>query len=331
VKYRRREWDIEMPAALVAYWTAWNERDLDRVRGLLELAVTTDVVWNDPRDSFVGIDELETAVRRLRSSKPEYVFTIASEIDHHHDRLRYRWNMSRGSRTLMEGLDIATIDEATGLIARVDGFFGHPTEIDRSASGVPAALWVAGSAVTDPLPERRFGWSDMFVSDDDDPRADGGWENDERAVLLGSLRDRRLTLEMKCGGLNAAQMAQQSVPPSDLSLLGIVRHLTSVESYWFRNAIAGTDDARPYRDAAGADQSFVVGTNGEAVTEAWSVWRAQIETSEAVMKGVADLGQLGAGNPMPVREVLVHVIREYAQHLGHADLLRECIDGRVGQ
>lgn len=129
-----------MPAALVSYWTAWNESDLDRVRTHLTSAVTSDVVWNDPRDSFVGIDELESAVRRLRTSKPDYVFTIASEIDHHHDRLRYRWNMTRNSRTLMEGLDVVTLEPATGLLASVDGFFGHPTPIAESNSGIPEWL-----------------------------------------------------------------------------------------------------------------------------------------------------------------------------------------------
>lgn len=145
MKFRRSEWDVPMPAALVAYWTAWNESDLDLVRGHLDLAVTAEVEWNDPRDSFVGIDELEAAVRRLRTSKPEYRFTIASEIDHHHDRCRYRWDMSRNGRTLMEGLDIATIHPTSGLIARVDGFFGHPTPIASDASGVPKELRPATS------------------------------------------------------------------------------------------------------------------------------------------------------------------------------------------
>lgn len=105
MRFRRKDWDFPMPAELAAYWTAWNESDLDQVRGHLVAAVTTDVEWNDPRDSFVGIDELEAAVRRLRGSKPDYVFTVVSEIDRHHDRLRYRWDMQRNQRTLMEGLD----------------------------------------------------------------------------------------------------------------------------------------------------------------------------------------------------------------------------------
>ena len=129
-----------MPEALVAYWTAWNELDLEQIHPHLVAAVTDDVEWNDPRDSFVGVVALEAAVRRLRTSKPEYVFTIASEIDRHHDRLRYRWDMIRNGRTLMEGLDVVTLDPSSGLIARVDGFFGHPTPIDHDQSGVPRSL-----------------------------------------------------------------------------------------------------------------------------------------------------------------------------------------------
>jgi hypothetical protein len=140
MRFRNKEWDVPMPAALVAYWTAWNESDLDQVRSHLAFAVTTDVEWNDPRDSFTGIDELEAAVHRLRTSKPDYVFSVVSEIDHHHDRLRYRWDMTRKGRTLMEGLDIVALEPGTRLIARVDGFFGHPTPVADSGSGVPASL-----------------------------------------------------------------------------------------------------------------------------------------------------------------------------------------------
>jgi hypothetical protein len=102
--------------------------------------VVDDVEWNDPRDSFVGIDELEAAVRRFRTSKPDYVFAIVSKIDHHHHRFRYRWDMIRGTRTLMEGLDVVTVDSGSGLINRGDGFFGHPTPIVEVQSGVPRPL-----------------------------------------------------------------------------------------------------------------------------------------------------------------------------------------------
>ncbi len=139
VRFRRADWDTPMPGPLVAYWTAWNERDLDMVRGHLEVAVAPSVVWNDPRDSFVGIDQLEQAFIRLRTSKPEYTFAIVSEIDCHHDRLRYRWDMFRGERTLMEGLDVVTLDDQSGLITRVDGFFGHPTPVGPDTT-IPTAL-----------------------------------------------------------------------------------------------------------------------------------------------------------------------------------------------
>ena len=129
-----------MPEPLVSYWTAWNEMDLALVSQYLARAVTEDVEWNDPRDSFVGILKLEAAIRSLRTSKPDYRFVIASEVDHHHDRFRYRWDMISRGRTLMEGLDIVTIKPSVGLICRVDGFFGHPTPIKPDESGLPTGL-----------------------------------------------------------------------------------------------------------------------------------------------------------------------------------------------
>ncbi len=181
------------------------------------------------------------------------------------------------------------------------------------------------------LPERRFGWLDMFVHEDEDPRADGGWNNDERSVLLGFLSDRRLSLQMKCDGLDAEQMARRSVPPSTMSLLGLVRHLTAVEHYWFQTVIAGIDEPQPYQDDGGEDLAFVVTDDAELVDAAWSQWRDEIARSDRSVQGVSDLGELTTGTNVPVREVLVHVIREYAQHVGHADLIRERIDGRIGQ
>lgn len=79
-------------------------------------------------------------MRSLKQSKPAYRFEIVSEIDSHHDRLRYRWNMVKNERTLMEGLDVVTIDATSGLISRVDGFFGEPTPLLDIGSGVPELL-----------------------------------------------------------------------------------------------------------------------------------------------------------------------------------------------
>lgn len=165
----------------------------------------------------------------------------------------------------------------------------------------------------------------MFVSVDDDPRVDGGWGDDERSVLLGQLRDRRLTLELKCSGLDAEQLARRSVPPSDLSLLGIVRHLAGVETYWIGEAFLGEHVARPFGD------EFDPAPTAAAVGESWAAWLHAVERTERIVAETSDLGRRGVGRPVPLREILVHLIREYAQHLGHADLLRERIDGRVGQ
>jgi hypothetical protein len=140
MRFRLPDWDVQMPEPLVWYWTAWNEIDLELVPRHLASAVTDDIGWNDPRDSFVGVAELEAAIRTLRATKPGYRFVIASEVDHHHNRYRYRWDMVSRGRTLMEGLDIVTVDPSLGLICRVDGFFGHPTPITGEKTGVPRAL-----------------------------------------------------------------------------------------------------------------------------------------------------------------------------------------------
>lgn len=145
------------------------------------------------------------------------------------------------------------------------------------------------------------------------------------------LRDRRLTLELKCQGLDAEQLARRSVPPSDLSLLGIARHLAEVEQYWFRMVVAGERPERHYRGSAAVAFHDAVGDD-EHVADAWARWRAEVAHAEALVDATPDLGERGRGPEQPeLREVLVHLVEEYARHLGHTDLLRERIDGRVGQ
>jgi uncharacterized damage-inducible protein DinB len=177
---------------------------------------------------------------------------------------------------------------------------------------------------------RTFGWSDMFVPPDADPRADGGFEG-ERDTLLGFLRDQRLTLLLKCEGLTAAELARRSVPPSNLSLLGLVRHLAGVEHAWFRIRLAGEDVPRLYRTPEDHDADFD-GAVGEvaAVAEAWETWREQVAFADRFVAEHPDLGYVGPHGD-PLRAVLVHLVEEYARHNGHADFLRERIDGRVGQ
>ena len=180
-------------------------------------------------------------------------------------------------------------------------------------------------------PERAFGWEDMWLAPQDDPREAGGPASGERAVLVRYLRDRRLTLGLKCEGLTPEQLALRSVPPSDMSLLGIVRHLAEVEQYWFRIVMAGERPERHYRGSATIAFLQAAGDE-ETVADAWRRWRGEVEHAELFVEATPDLGTRGRGPEQPeLREVLVHLIEEYARHLGHADLLRERIDGRIGQ
>ncbi len=179
--------------------------------------------------------------------------------------------------------------------------------------------------------ERAFGWWDMFAAPEDDPRADGGFENTERAMLVGYLSDRRLTLQLKCSGLGADDMALRSVPPSDLSLLGLLRHLADVERTWFRIRLAGQQVPLRYRTDEDANGDFTAAVPDPGVVEeAWTALRAEIAFAERYVEQSPDLGAVGAQGDY-LREVLVHMIEEYARHNGHADFLRERIDGRVGQ
>lgn len=183
------------------------------------------------------------------------------------------------------------------------------------------------------LPERGFGWWDMWVGPEDDPRSDGGFVG-ELETLVGYLSDQRLTFEMKCADLDAEAMARRSVPPSNLSLLGLLRHLAGVEQVWFRRVMAGQDIPRHYRteDDPNADFNGAV-PDPEVVAEAWATWRSEVAFAERLVAEAPSLDIIGTGGdePIALRELLVHMIEEYARHNGHADFLRERIDGRVGQ
>jgi uncharacterized damage-inducible protein DinB len=171
-------------------------------------------------------------------------------------------------------------------------------------------------------------YADMWVDPDDDPREQIGQVDGERGALLRYLGKYRLTLEMKCAGLSAEQLAARSVPPSTMSLLGMIRHLAEVERGWFRREMAGQDAPRLH-SAPDGDWDDATG-DPAAVEEAWAAWRAEAEFADAFVAATEDLGTRGVTGE-PLREVLIHMIEEYARHCGHADLLRERIDGRTGQ
>jgi uncharacterized damage-inducible protein DinB len=171
----------------------------------------------------------------------------------------------------------------------------------------------------------------MWVDPDDDPRENDVETAGERATLLDYLRRYRLTLEMKCADLDAGQLARRSVPPSTMSLLGLVRHLAEVERNWFRRELAGRDAPRLYCSDQDRDGDWNGAVADPAVVaDAWAAWRSEVAFAEQYMADTADLDTRGTSG-VPLRDVLVHMIEEYARHCGHADLLRERIDGRVGQ
>jgi uncharacterized damage-inducible protein DinB len=175
----------------------------------------------------------------------------------------------------------------------------------------------------------------MWVDPADDPRETDVEPVDERSTLVEFLRRYRLTLEMKCAGLDPEQLARRSVQPSTMSLLGLIRHMAEVERSWFRRIMAGQDAPSLYCTAEDRDGDW----NGAApdrriVDEAWQSWRAEIRFADEFVSEAADLEVKGLhveAEGTSLRWVLVHMIEEYARHCGHADLLRERIDGRVGQ
>ena len=178
-------------------------------------------------------------------------------------------------------------------------------------------------------------YPDMWVDPADDPREGATAGTDERSVLVDYLRRYRLTLQLKCADLDAQQLARRSVPPSTMSLLGLVRHMAEVERGWFRRVMAGQDVAKLYCTAESPDEDWDGARADEAVvSEAWQAWRDEVSFAEQYVADTPDLatpGRTRDGRTPPLRDVLVHMIEEYARHCGHADLLRECIDGRVGQ
>jgi hypothetical protein len=165
-----------------------------------------------------------------------------------------------------------------------------------------------------------------------DRRTDPPLEADELTTLAAFLDFNRATLALKCDGLTDDQLRERAVPPSGLSLLGIVRHMAEVERNWFRPVLAaeemqtifapGLDWEAAFRDTAAAD-----------VAEAFSTWQAECDNSRALVAAAPALETRGrrGGEWFSLRWVLTHMIEEYARHNGHADLLRERLDGATGE
>ncbi|OIJ66936.1 DinB family protein [Streptomyces mangrovisoli] len=155
----------------------------------------------------------------------------------------------------------------------------------------------------------------------------------ERAMLEGWLDYHRRTLAWKCEGLTDAQLRTASVPPSGLTLLGLVRHMAEVENGWFTHVLTGVDEP-VYATEEDPDADFHH-TDADTWEEAHATWQAEIASARRNAAGL-DLDALSktvsrrTGEPFSLRWIYTHMIEEYARHNGHADLLREVIDGRTG-
>jgi hypothetical protein len=155
----------------------------------------------------------------------------------------------------------------------------------------------------------------------------------EREMLEGWLDFHRQTLVGKCGGLTAEQLRERSAPPSGMSLLGLVRHLAEVERAWFRRRIGGQDAPFLFCSDANPDGDFDRVDDADAEEDFTTYLREVSLAREAVAGRSLDeaFHHSHYGADISVRWVYFHMIEEYARHNGHADLLRERIDGATGQ
>jgi uncharacterized damage-inducible protein DinB len=174
--------------------------------------------------------------------------------------------------------------------------------------------------VTWTAPEVERDWSSFYLAD-------------ERDSLEKWLEFHRGTLRAKCAGLTGAQLRMRTVEPSTMSLLGLVRHLTDVERTWFRRRLDGEDVAPLHWSDDSPDGDFDDVDTADAEAD-YAAYLAELD----IVRAVAARHSLDDsffhdrdGTDINLRWVMVHMIEEYARHNGHADLLRERIDGATGE
>ena len=168
-------------------------------------------------------------------------------------------------------------------------------------------------------------------------RVDPPVQGDERTLLLAFLDYHRETLRQKAGGLDAAQLAT-ALPPSDMTLGGMVKHLALVEHSWLRRVFSGEEYAEPWASVDwDADEDWDWhSARDDSPAALWALYDATVDDVDAVI-AAAHLDDLSArpsrrtGEPFSLRWILLHLVEEYARHNGHADLIRESIDGTTGE
>jgi hypothetical protein len=156
---------------------------------------------------------------------------------------------------------------------------------------------------------------------------------DERAALDASLDYQRETFLMKCGGLTPEQLRRRSVEPSSMSLLGLLRHLAAVERWWFRMNFDGETLDHLFFDETNLEADFDEVDSADAEAD-FATYAAELDIVRAVVDG-RSLDETFVndkrGSELSLRWVYLHLIEEYSRHNGHADLLRERIDGVTGE
>lgn len=170
--------------------------------------------------------------------------------------------------------------------------------------------------------------------DRQDPRTNGPMTGGERAVLEHWLDLYRETVLLKIAGLTAGQLCRRSVPPSTMSPIGLVRHLTEVEAYWLRVVLLDEQDVPDYYCTLESPDGDFDDVDPGACTDDVKAYRTEISRTRDLTAVWTDLDALARGlrkgQPVNLRWIMVHLIEEYARHLGHMDLLVEAIDGRTG-
>jgi uncharacterized damage-inducible protein DinB len=151
-------------------------------------------------------------------------------------------------------------------------------------------------------------------------------------MLRSFLDYHRATLAMKCEGLTDDELRTHSMPPSTLSLLGLVRHMAEVERAWFRRVF--DDNEAPMVWSGQIDFQAAFDASASGGEDAFAAWEAEVDNSRRIERNAESLDVAGYqprwGEKVSLRMVMIHVLLEYGRHNGHADFLREGIDGTVG-
>jgi hypothetical protein len=154
--------------------------------------------------------------------------------------------------------------------------------------------------------------------------------DDEVGLLRGWLAFHRDALAAKCQGLSDAQLVEQSAPPSSLSLLGLVRHLSEMERHYLGNSISG--DVLPLFYCTDDDaEADIENLDPSMVASSMSAWRAEMQRCDEILDQHASFDDRTASGKRAIRWCVVKVLQEYARHNGHADIVRERIDGQRGE